>query len=117
MPNFIINSTSAGDQTSSSHIAVLANGNFVAVWTSEDDGDGSGSLIRGRLFSNTGDPTGSDFPSIRPRDPRRPPPQNVIVLCGTPAVTALSRQKFCDPRPLRIRKFVPIWPFLPPESN
>jgi Ca2+-binding RTX toxin-like protein len=58
--DFILNSTSTGDQIAPS-ITALADGRFVATWHSSDTGDGSGSCIRARVFNANGSPAGNDF--------------------------------------------------------
>ena len=58
--DFVINSTTAGDQTVPT-VAGLADGGFIVTWTSADGGDGSGTLIRGRLFDANGTPQANDF--------------------------------------------------------
>ena len=42
-------------------VAALPDGNFVVTWYSQDGGDGSGTLIRARLFNADGMPVGNDF--------------------------------------------------------
>jgi Ca2+-binding RTX toxin-like protein len=58
-PDFIVNSTTSGNQISPS-VATLADGRFVAVWQSEDAGDGSGTCIRMRFYNPDGSPSGND---------------------------------------------------------
>ena len=64
MPNlgqdFIVNSTPANFQAHPA-IAALSDGHFVATWMSEDSGDGSGRLIRARVFDSNGIATANDF--------------------------------------------------------
>jgi Ca2+-binding RTX toxin-like protein len=60
-PEFVINSTRAGDQ-SSGGFTVLKDGRiFITFNSGGADDDGSGSAVRGRLFSSTGVPQGEDF--------------------------------------------------------
>ncbi|MDP2803593.1 MAG: hypothetical protein Q8O26_17120 [Phreatobacter sp.] len=58
--DFIVNSTTTGDQFDTSVVA-LANGSFVATWRSDDTVDGSGTCIRARIFNGNGTPSGPDF--------------------------------------------------------
>ncbi|WP_353641112.1 hypothetical protein [Mesorhizobium sp. WSM2239] len=58
--DFIVNSTTDNNQGSPS-IAALADGRFVATWTSSDSGDGSGSCIRARVYNADGSAAGNDF--------------------------------------------------------
>jgi hypothetical protein len=58
--DFIVNSTIAGSPFIPS-IATLADGRFVAAWSSDDTGDGSFSCVRARVFGADGAPTGEDF--------------------------------------------------------
>ncbi len=58
--DFIVNTTGTGNQGLPS-ITALADGRFVATWTSEDPGDGSGTCIRACLYSADGKPAGNDF--------------------------------------------------------
>jgi Ca2+-binding RTX toxin-like protein len=58
--DFIVNTTATDGQNAPS-ITALADGRFVATWTSGDAGDGSGSCIRGRVFNSDGSPAGDDF--------------------------------------------------------
>ncbi|MGL4487812.1 MAG: hypothetical protein ACRCU5_00015, partial [Rhizobiaceae bacterium] len=58
--DFIVNSTSAEDQTSPS-VTVLPDGRMVFVWQSDDTGDGDFSTIRARLFTAAGVALGTDF--------------------------------------------------------
>ncbi|NGO50253.1 calcium-binding protein [Allomesorhizobium camelthorni] len=58
--DFIVNSTAADNQFYPS-ITALADGRFVATWTSGDSGDGSGSCIRARLYNVDGSAAGDDF--------------------------------------------------------
>ncbi len=57
---FVVNNQRDGDAFYQD-VATLSDGRFVVVWRSSDDGDGSGSNIRGRLFSGDGSPLGDDF--------------------------------------------------------
>jgi Matrixin len=56
---FLVNTTTAGDQTDPS-VAMAASGNFVIVWTSAGQ-DGSGLGVFGQLFSSNGAATGKEF--------------------------------------------------------
>jgi len=56
--DFVVNTTGAGDQTGV-RLSRLVDGRILEVWQSNDTGDGSGTAIRGRLISATGDPTGA----------------------------------------------------------
>jgi Ca2+-binding RTX toxin-like protein len=59
--DFIVNST-AEDFQSTSSITALADGRFVAAWTSFDTGDGPGDgLIRARVYNADGSASGDDF--------------------------------------------------------
>jgi Ca2+-binding RTX toxin-like protein len=58
--DFIVNTTSTGDQAEAS-VTVLANGGFVVVWQSADTGDGDGGCVRGRIYGSDGLPEGNDF--------------------------------------------------------
>jgi serralysin len=57
---FIVNSTGAGDQSHPT-IAGLPDGGFAVAWHSNDSGDGSGHLIRARVFNSDATPDGDDF--------------------------------------------------------
>jgi diaminopimelate epimerase len=50
--DFIVNSTTVNFQYSPT-VAALADGRFVVTWRSYDDGDGSGTNIRARIFDPT----------------------------------------------------------------
>src|SRR4051812_4978855 len=56
--DFVVNSTGAGDQTNE-RLSRLIDGRILEVWQSDDTGDGSGTAVRGRIISATGDPTGA----------------------------------------------------------
>jgi len=58
--DFVVNSTTAGDQVVPT-VTALPDGHFVVTWYSDDGGDGSGSLIRARLFNADGTAAGDDF--------------------------------------------------------
>ncbi len=58
--DFIVNTTTAEDQTSPA-VAVLADGRMVFTWQSNDSGDGDLSCIRARIYGASGVPTGADF--------------------------------------------------------
>ncbi|PZV40337.1 hypothetical protein B5V02_01975 [Mesorhizobium kowhaii] len=58
--DFVVNSTTAGDQYSP-EITALGDGRFVATWQSNDPGDGDGSCIRARIYNANGSAAGSDF--------------------------------------------------------
>jgi hypothetical protein len=58
----------------------------------------------------------------RAKHPQHPVYKDAIVLCGAPAIALFTWQQFGDPRPLRIRQFIPLGhPCLPyhidPESK
>lgn len=59
---FLVNTTTAGDQNETS-VAGLAGGGFVVVWTddSETGGDTDGEATRGQLFNASGAKVGSEF--------------------------------------------------------
>ena len=57
MADFIVNTTTAGDQYEPT-VTALPDGHFVVTWTSIDDGDGR---IRARLFNADGTAAGEDF--------------------------------------------------------
>ncbi len=82
-PDFIVNSTTAGNQADPK-ITALADGRAVAVWYSGDTGDGSSYCVRARLFNVDGSLSGPDL---------------IVntVSAGkqyNPAVTALSDGRF-----------------------
>jgi Ca2+-binding RTX toxin-like protein len=58
--DFVVNSTALTGWTAPS-VAALPDGRFLVVWSGDDNGDGSGSCIRGRYFGTTGTPVGNDF--------------------------------------------------------
>jgi len=58
--DFIVNTTTSGAQ-SNPKVTALPDGHFVITWYSFDGGDGSGALIRARLFNADGTAVGSDF--------------------------------------------------------
>jgi Ca2+-binding RTX toxin-like protein len=58
--DFIVNSTTTNNQYAPS-VTALADGRFVATWTSEDTGDGSGDCIRARVLNGDGTAAGNDF--------------------------------------------------------
>ena len=58
--DFVVNSTTANDQIEPT-VTALPDGHFVVTWWSSDGGDGSGTLIRARLFNADGTPVGDDF--------------------------------------------------------
>jgi Ca2+-binding RTX toxin-like protein len=58
--DFIVNSTTTNSQLGPS-ITALADGRFVATWTSLDGGDGDGYCIRARLYNADGSAAGDDF--------------------------------------------------------
>lgn len=59
---FALDSTNPGNQSLPS-VTALADGRFVAIWTTnaQGGGDSSGSSVRGRIFNANGEPEGSDF--------------------------------------------------------
>jgi Ca2+-binding RTX toxin-like protein len=57
---FIVNTTATSNQEDPS-VTALTDGRFVMTWFSADNGDGSGSCIRGRVYNADGVPAGSDF--------------------------------------------------------
>jgi Ca2+-binding RTX toxin-like protein len=60
--DFIVNSTATAAQSNPS-VAVLANGNIVFSWESDDTADTSLGCIRTRIFTDTGTAVGVDFVS------------------------------------------------------
>jgi hypothetical protein len=58
--DFIVNTTTASSQFSPT-VTALPDGHFVVTWYSLDGGDGSGTLIRARLFHADGTAAGDDF--------------------------------------------------------
>jgi Ca2+-binding RTX toxin-like protein len=60
--DFIVNSTATAAQSNPA-VAVLANGNIVFSWESDDTADTSLGCIRTRIFSDTGTAVGADFVS------------------------------------------------------
>lgn len=58
--DFVVNSTAGGAQAVPT-LTSLADGRFMATWTSNDTGDGSGACVRGRIFNAAGTPQGNDF--------------------------------------------------------
>jgi diaminopimelate epimerase len=58
--DFLVNSTVAGSQEYPVTTA-LADGRFVVTWYSDDDGDGSGTNVRARIFNADGSADGFDF--------------------------------------------------------
>jgi hypothetical protein len=81
--DFIVNTTTACDQVLPT-VTILPDGHFVVAWQSADGGDGSGSLIRARLFNADGASAGNDFVV------------NSTTFGGqiTPTVTALPDGRF-----------------------
>src|SRR5215475_1391691 len=59
---FVVNTTTAGDQITSS-MTTLADGRFVVTWTNEEPvpGDGSGSAVMAQIFDADGSPDGGQF--------------------------------------------------------
>ncbi|MEO6215868.1 MAG: cadherin repeat domain-containing protein, partial [Sphingomonas sp.] len=58
---FLVNTQGAGSQFNPS-VAVLSNGNFIATWISNDTTqDGSGSAVKGQIFSASGVTIGGEF--------------------------------------------------------
>jgi hypothetical protein len=53
--DFVVDTTGTGDQTSV-RVARFHDGRVLEVWQSGDGGDGSGTAIRARIISATGDP-------------------------------------------------------------
>jgi len=82
---FLVNSTTAGNQTKPS-IATLADGGFVVVWDddSETGGDTDGRAIRGQVFAADGSTSGSEFLVNN----------TTAGGQGTPVVTALDTGDF-----------------------
>ncbi|HYC49361.1 MAG TPA: tandem-95 repeat protein [Burkholderiales bacterium] len=58
-PDFVVNTTAAGDQDRPS-VSALSDGRFLVAWDSTDSGS-SNFLIRGRAFDASGAPLGGDF--------------------------------------------------------
>lgn len=58
-PDFVVNTTTAGDQFEPA-ITALANGGFVVSWTDGVLSSGTGS-VRAQVFTATGAPSGSEF--------------------------------------------------------
>jgi Ca2+-binding RTX toxin-like protein len=58
--DFSVNTTTVNDQLDVK-LAVLGTGGFVITWKSLDPGDGSGSCIRARIFTENGTAIGNDF--------------------------------------------------------
>ena len=58
-PEFRVNTVTTDNQQQP-RVATDANGNFVVVWTSENQ-DGSGAGVFGRRYSSSGDPVGPEF--------------------------------------------------------
>jgi Ca2+-binding RTX toxin-like protein len=54
-PEFLVNTTTQGRQTEAG-VAVLDDGRFVVVWTSNEPADGSESCVRARVFKGNGTP-------------------------------------------------------------
>src|SRR5262249_4555064 len=77
--DFLINTTTEGDQTSPV-VTVLTGGGFVVAYISSDTGDGSNWCLRARVYDATGAAIGNDF--IVNSDPRG-------YQCA-PAVTATT---------------------------
>lgn len=82
-PDFIVNSTTAGNQADPK-ITALADGRAVAVWYSGDTGDGSSYCVRARLFNVDGSLSGKDFIVNTVSNGKQ----------YNPAVTALSDGRF-----------------------
>jgi serralysin len=81
--DFIVNSTATAAQSNPS-VAVLANGNIVFSWESDDTADTSLGCIRTRIFSSAGTAVGSDFVSN----------STVTGQQYAPTVTALTDGRF-----------------------
>jgi Ca2+-binding RTX toxin-like protein len=81
--DFIVGSDIMASQSNPS-VAVLANGNIVFSWESDDDADGSLGCIRARIFTDAGVAVGTDFVA------------NTTTLDQqyAPIVTALSDGRF-----------------------
>lgn len=62
--DFIVNTEFFSRQGAPSS-ATLADGRFVVTWNSFDEGDGSGTCVRGRVFNADGTAAGDDSSSIR----------------------------------------------------
>jgi hypothetical protein len=97
---FLVNTTTQGDQNAAS-IAALANGGFVVSWvdTSGLGGDGSGSSIKAQMFDATGHKVGLEF------------------LVNT---TTLNDQDIVSVSALKSGGFVAIWQdnsFLPDDAT
>jgi Ca2+-binding RTX toxin-like protein len=83
-PDFIVNSTTTGDQGSPS-LTTLADGRFVATW--ESDEGGTGNDIRARLFTANGTAIGQDFIVNALRDDRQIDPSIAALSDGRFIVT------------------------------
>uniref|UniRef100_I2Q6J8 Flagellin n=1 Tax=Desulfovibrio sp. U5L TaxID=596152 RepID=I2Q6J8_9BACT len=57
-PEFLVNTTTTGDQSQPS-ITGLSNGNIVVAWHSEQDGSSFG--VYGQMYTQAGDKVGSEF--------------------------------------------------------
>jgi Ca2+-binding RTX toxin-like protein len=82
-PDFLLSTTTTDDQADPSVVA-LPDGRFVAAWYSGDNGDGSGSCVRARVFNFDGTSAGDDFVVNTIADSSQ----------GTPTVTALADGRF-----------------------
>jgi Ca2+-binding RTX toxin-like protein len=59
-PDFLVNTTVTGNQAAPS-VTALSDGRFVAVWQSDETGDGgTGTCIRMRIYNPDGTPAGED---------------------------------------------------------
>jgi Ca2+-binding RTX toxin-like protein len=58
--DFVVDTTATGDQSNPT-VSALADGRFVVAWQSADNGDGSGSCIRARIYNHDGGAAGNDF--------------------------------------------------------
>src|SRR5262245_5711349 len=85
-PDFVVNSTAAGDQSSPA-VAALPDGEFVVTWMSFDQVPWC-ATIRARLFNADGTPDGNDF-IVGGADPTYPP-----LRQNAPAVAALPDNHF-----------------------
>jgi Ca2+-binding RTX toxin-like protein len=58
--DFVVNTTGTGTQSQPS-VTTFTSGGFVVTWTSGDNGDGSGTCVRARIYGSDGGTAGGDF--------------------------------------------------------
>lgn len=58
--DFVVNTT-IGDRQEHPSITAMSDGRFIAMWNSDDAGDGDGNSIRARIFNTDGSAAGDDF--------------------------------------------------------